>query len=256
MKKRVLIFALALGLMGSTQAAITGFCFTDAFGYVTSVTATKTSPGHWELAGTADVFTGTDWLVSGSYDKGTDIWTITFTNPAPDGCAFYVDAFTYTSTSYGGGTINFSWTSYCFGSPLFSGSGSTTWTQGTCPVRAGDATLVTGPAASDEAIATSATLDLKSIQGAPLFTDMFAEADLSVTKNDDNNFVIGYEMSSTSDITVEIFNHAGQHIATVVSGNQAEGFHTATWDGGNVNAGMYIAVMKSNAGTNSIKFIK
>lgn len=256
MKKRVLILALALGLMGSTQAAITGFCFTDAFGYVTSVTATKTSPGHWELAGTADVLTGTDWTVSGSYDKGTDIWTITFTNPAPDGCAFYVDAFTYTSYSYGGGTINFNWTSYCFGSPLFTGSGSTTWTQGTCPVRVSDAVSATGPVSSDEAIASTATIDLKSIQNAPLFGDMFVEADLSVTQNDINNFIIGYEVSTTSDVTVEIFNHAGQHIATVVNGNQSEGFHTATWDGSNANTGMYIAIMKSDAGTITKKFIK
>ncbi len=256
MKKRLLILALALGLMGSTQAAITGFCFTDVFGFVTSVTATKTSPGHWELSGSADVFTGTDWIVTGSYDKGTDVWTITFTNPVPDGCAIYVDAFTYTSYAYGGGTIYFNWTSYCFGAPLFSGSGSTTWTQGTCPVRASDAILATGPVSNDEAIATTPAIDLKSIQGAPLFEEMFVEADLSVTQNDNNNFIIGYEMSSTSDATVEIFNHAGQHIATVVSGNQTEGFHTATWDGSNAQAGMYIAVMKSNAGTITKKFIK
>jgi hypothetical protein len=64
MKKRLLILVFAIGMMGLTQskAAISAFCFTDAFGYVANVTATKTAPGHWELSGTGNVLTGYDWL--------------------------------------------------------------------------------------------------------------------------------------------------------------------------------------------------
>lgn len=263
MKKHVLLLALVAGLFSvqSLTAQITGFCFTDVFGYTTSVSATRTGPGYWELTGTADVLTGTDWLVDGYYDKTSDVWSINFTNPAPDGCTFYVDNFTYTSTSYGGGTINYSWTSYCFGSPLSSGTGSTTWTLGTCPMRLGNETAIVGAAAADPAIATAPVADLRSIPGGEIFSSVFTEAQFSVTRNADNTFTFGYSVDTESDVAIEIYNHAGQHIATIVSGHMGSGYYVNNWDGKLENgtdalSGVYIAVMKSNGTMTTNKFVK
>lgn len=262
MKKRLLILVLSIGMMGLTQskAAISAFCFTDAFGYVADVTATKTAPGHWELSGTANVLTGYDWAVSGSYDKESDVWTITFTNTLPDGCAFYVDYFTYTSTSYGGGTINFSWTSYCFGGPLSSGTGSTTWTTSPCAFKTSPSEPI-GPMSVDEAISSKPVVNFAPISGGTIFGDVFTESNLTVVNNSQNNIAISYEITDAANVEIAIYNHVGQFVTTIVNENQNEGFYNTYWDGKTTNGvdaleGMYIVVMKTNGESISSKFVK
>ena len=57
--------------------------------------------------------------------------------------------------------------------------------------------------------------------------------------------IIPYQLAASSEMRLEVFNLLGQHIATLVDGERAAGFHTATWhatDGAGraVGAGVYI----------------
>ena len=56
---------------------------------------------------------------------------------------------------------------------------------------------------------------------------------------------IPYQLAASSEVRLEVFNLLGQHIATLVDGERAAGFHTATWHatdatGRAVGAGVYI----------------
>ena len=42
--------------------------------------------------------------------------------------------------------------------------------------------------------------------------------------------IIPYQLSTTMHVRLEVFNILGQHIATLVDGERAGGFHTARWD--------------------------
>ena len=57
--------------------------------------------------------------------------------------------------------------------------------------------------------------------------------------------LIPYQLAASSEVRLEVFNLLGQHIATLVDGEHAAGFHTATWHatdaaGRAVGAGVYI----------------
>ncbi len=64
--------------------------------------------------------------------------------------------------------------------------------------------------------------------------------------------IIPYQLAASSQVRLEVFNLLGQHIATLVDGERAAGFHTATWrttDGAGraVGAGVYIYRMTVEA---------
>jgi len=256
MKKTLLVLVFAVATIGYTKAQIGAICFTDIFGYVHNVMATKTAIGHWEFSGTSNIGAGTDWITSGSFDKETDMWILTVTNPAPDGCTFYVDEFSYYSTSYGGGTISFSWESYCFGAPLASGTGSTTWYNDPCVMRTGEGGAPTGPSAADVAVATMPVSDVKSVPGGMTLPELFTEAELSVVNNGNNSFNICYDISDASNIAIDIYNISGQLVSNVVNAETEAGFYCATWDASDAVPGMYLAVMKTDAGSYTYKFVK
>ena len=57
--------------------------------------------------------------------------------------------------------------------------------------------------------------------------------------------IIPYQLAVSSQVRLEVFNLLGQHLATLVDGERAAGFHTATWNatdgaGRAVGAGVYI----------------
>ena len=57
--------------------------------------------------------------------------------------------------------------------------------------------------------------------------------------------IIPYQLASSSEVRLEVFNLLGQHIATLVEGARPAGFHTATWtatdgSGRAVAAGVYL----------------
>ena len=64
--------------------------------------------------------------------------------------------------------------------------------------------------------------------------------------------IIPYQLPSSSQVRLEVFNLLGQHLATLVDGERSAGFHTATWhatDGAGraVGAGVYIYRMTVGA---------
>ncbi len=261
MKKMVFSLLIAIGMMGSTKLfAMSEVCFTDVFGYQTSLTITKTAIGYWSVSGEADLMIGTMWPVEGTYDKYSDVMTLTFTNPSPDGCAFYVDNFVYTSTSTAGGTFTFNWTSYCAGVINSTGTGSATGAPGLCAFRTAIAEP-RGPLSSDPAISARTYPDAPALEGALSFDEIFAEDEMSVITNSEHNIAINYEISGNTNVAIDIYNHAGQHIATVANEMRTNGFYTSVWNGANASGadampGMYIVVLKTDTGSLTKKFIK
>lgn len=51
---------------------------------------------------------------------------------------------------------------------------------------------------------------------------------------------INFELAQASNVTLRVFNLVGQEVATLVSGPQAAGRHTVSFDGANLTSGMYI----------------
>ena len=76
----------------------------------------------------------------------------------------------------------------------------------------------------------SFALPLGALSGAAVQPTRF-----SLGENYPNPFnpatVIPYRLHQPMSVRLEVFNVLGQHIATLVDGQQAEGFHTARWDG-------------------------
>lgn len=57
---------------------------------------------------------------------------------------------------------------------------------------------------------------------------------------------IQYTMAVTGQVTVEIYNLAGQHIDTLVDGIQSAGSHNTVWRADAYATGVYVAVIKSH----------
>lgn len=51
---------------------------------------------------------------------------------------------------------------------------------------------------------------------------------------------ISFSLPVASDVSLRVFNLVGQEVATLVSGPQAAGTHTVSFDGSNLTSGMYI----------------
>ena len=90
----------------------------------------------------------------------------------------------------------------------------------------------------------SFALPLGALPGAAVQPTQF-----SLGENYPNPFnpatVIPYRLHQPMSVRLEVFNVLGQHIATLVDGQQSEGFYTARWDGTDaagaaVAAGMYL----------------
>ena len=72
--------------------------------------------------------------------------------------------------------------------------------------------------------------------------------------------IIPYQLPISSHVRLEVFNVLGQHIATLVDGEQSAGFHTAAWDatdaaGQAVGAGVYIYRMMVGSASQSGRMV-
>ena len=65
-------------------------------------------------------------------------------------------------------------------------------------------------------------------------------------------------LNSSSDVTVQVFNMAGQLVDVIVNGQMDKGSYSLTWDGSNVSSGVYF--IKTEVGSKvhnqKIMFIK
>ncbi|MCB9357438.1 MAG: T9SS type A sorting domain-containing protein [Calditrichaeota bacterium] len=66
---------------------------------------------------------------------------------------------------------------------------------------------------------------------------------------------ISLNLPETSDVSAEIFNIAGQHVATLVNEKLASGSHTYSWDAGEFGTGVYILHVATPTLTSSSKLL-
>ncbi|MEZ5014681.1 MAG: FlgD immunoglobulin-like domain containing protein [Chitinophagales bacterium] len=242
MRKKAHLFILAIAMFSMTQAHAINLCFNDWFGFVYNVNATKTAPGYWTIAGTVDIGGGTIWTLSGYLDRNTPSMQVTATNPAPDGCTFYSDGFTFTMTSLGGGFIHGTWESFCFGGVIGTGTVELSWSYGACPFRMDNTGTIGAPALVNPD-ARANTMQL--IGNEVSIFDALESNTLDVVSSG-NNFQINYSLvEADQNVNIDIYNHVGQYITTIVQGKAAEGTYSISWNGTNTNGeetapGMYL----------------
>lgn len=249
---------LAIGMLAVTSAKALDLCFVDWWGYTYNVTATKTAPDYWTITGNCDIGAGYYWSVDGYLDRASATMQIGVTNTEPDGCTTYSDGFTIFVHGLGGGFMHATWESYCFGGVLNTGDVQLTWSYGACPMRMDGTFTPAGPGYTNP---ESKDVISNFVSNGGSILDILDEATLNVANNGDN-FTITYNLVDASqNVSVEIYNHVGQLIATLVDQNATEGFYSISWDGKTLQGdaaanGMYFAVLKTNGESISKKFVK
>ena len=87
-------------------------------------------------------------------------------------------------------------------------------------------------------------LPLRALPGAAAAPEHF-ELGLNYPNPFNPSTIIPYQLAAATQVRLEVFNVLGQRVATLVDGEQAAGFHTASWDGTDaagraVAAGVYL----------------
>ena len=84
-----------------------------------------------------------------------------------------------------------------------------------------------------------------------------APAAFAVAQNSPNPFnpttTINFTLVSAGDVSVDVFNVAGQKVDTMVDGFMAAGSHSVVWDASSVSAGVYFYTVKSGAHSQTMK---
>ena len=84
-----------------------------------------------------------------------------------------------------------------------------------------------------------------------------APAAFSVAQNTPNPFnpttTISFNIPEAGNVTVDIFNVAGQRVDTVASDFMSSGSHTVTWDASGFSAGVYFYSVKTSNFTKTMK---
>jgi hypothetical protein len=103
------------------------------------------------------------------------------------------------------------------------------------------------------------TLGVPTITGTVTSTNAIELAATSV-RSFPNPFqtqmTIEYDLSSTSNVQIQMFNSLGQELTTLVSETQSEGTHRAIWTAENQTAGVYYYTITVTEGNNSYKQTK
>ena len=79
----------------------------------------------------------------------------------------------------------------------------------------------------------------------------------TVAQNSPNPFnpttTISYSLADAGNVTVDVFNVAGQKVGTIVDGFMEAGSHSVVWDGSEFSAGVYFYTVKSGEFTKTVK---
>jgi len=90
-----------------------------------------------------------------------------------------------------------------------------------------------------------------------LEVETIAPSRFTVTQNTPNPFnpitTIAFTMAESAQVTVEIFNTAGQKINTIAEGFMEAGSHSVVWDGSTFAAGIYFYRVKSGTFSQTMK---
>ncbi len=80
-----------------------------------------------------------------------------------------------------------------------------------------------------------------------------------LTQNYPNPFnyatTIGYELAKSEYVTLTVLNSLGQHVATLINGRMASGYHTAQFDGTGLASGAYYCQLQAGNKTESLGMI-
>lgn len=204
----------------------------DGFGYTWSFPSLSVDGAVYSGNGQCDIGDTKRWkaTISGNKKKSAGKFvTFTAVNKNPDGCTLHTDNFEYDGTASihvaHDGTFTFSgsgtWTSYCAGSVISSGS----WSASQC----GTKVIIhnTGP--------LPATPSQKST--------------LKVSPNPVvNTATISYKVAAPSKVNITVYNAMMQPVKVLVNETKNAGSYTAMWDAksAQVNAGTYRVVSTIN----------
>ena len=76
---------------------------------------------------------------------------------------------------------------------------------------------------------------------------------ISPSGRDTATTTIHFTLAEAGNVTVDIFNVAGQKIDTVVNESMAKGSHSVSWDASNFSAGIYFYSVKANGNAKTMK---
>ncbi len=167
-------------------------------------------------------------------------------NEAPDGCTSFSDSFTYDGTRSGNLTYDGTWTSYCFGAPLASG----TW-SGVFDVSGSQApALQLGVSPMDGANV------IRAKGGKPLTRSDRARASsaglpasFELDQNYPNPFSratqISYALPEGAQVSIKVYNLLGREVATLINDYKEAGRYLVRFDDARLSAGVYLYVMKA-----------
>ena len=85
------------------------------------------------------------------------------------------------------------------------------------------------------------------IQKGGVGVEETAPAEFSVAQNSLNPFnpttTITFSLAMAGDVTIDVFNVAGQKVDTIVDGFVEAGRHSVVWDGSGFSAGVYFSTV-------------
>lgn len=203
-------------------------CFQDGFYTYKFSNLQMTGMDTYYGRGTSDAYGGSTVTIWLDFTNGNPNGTVEMhvVNPNPDGCNLYNDSFIYTGSAsvVKNGSISYSgsgnWTSYCFGSVLFTG---TWYAQGPCG---------------------------KSFAPKPGIkpTDTKKNADnngLKISPNPAKDYThIEYKISSQAKVNITVYDINGLTVKTLVNESKAAGAYNISWNmlnknGTKVSPGIY-----------------
>jgi hypothetical protein len=85
----------------------------------------------------------------------------------------------------------------------------------------------------------------------------FEHSQLFINPNPINkNGVISFVLNGNTQVKLEIYNHQGQKVSTVLNKNLQSGKQSVIFDGFNLSSGIYFCVLKTSEGIQTTKMIK